>query len=686
MLFYYEIKKTVGNKIFTAVIPLASLITVFFAYRASQTYVTSEKTPGELQSEYASKLSAYIETASDELEDLRSGGFENSGYGWNYFSNVKQIYETAKDTVVFSRGTTPGWDQLFNFNILYFVQLVCAVAAGALSFCEEKRKGSAMIIRPAANGRGRTAAAKLSAAAVTALSVSVFFSVLGALLFAVFSGLDGALAPLQTSPVFKYSPFLYTNLEAYLITCLFSALFSNYIIIVAASAAIPAVEFALFSGRYTSVHVFVKNVNLFAYCDTYLLERYFSVRWLGCTLPGPWTALFAALIAAVCAALAYAVHCGSGASGAVRIKLLRLPQLRYPKAKKRSLFSWEFRKKYVNTGVAFIAAALLVFRVVLIITSYPVKNTGSEAKYRAVAEGYAPVGLPAAYADYEEESSRVIAEMADAYLPERLHAAGEITEEEYNELAARRDEDHGYYSILNRLERRFDYLTAARAENGDGVRFVYDTGLEKLFGAEADFFLLLIIMLFTVNSFCSDSESGADPLIRATGGGRGKRFIITLSTCAGVSMISYAVVAAAELFALRGSGIFDNTEYLASSVASASGAGDMTIGGFITAAVVLRGCAYVCYAVTACAVSNLSGKTLLSAVITASVSAVPFCLRLLGLDMKYADVTGFMTAHAVLGRYGTSAFVMFIPLLSVAAVLTVLSAVKSAATPRKIPV
>ena len=272
------------------------------------------------------------------------------------------------------------------------------------------------------------------------------------------------------------------------------------------------------------MHVFVKNVNLFAYCDTYLLERYFSVRWLGCTLPGPWTALFAALIAAVCAALAYAVHCGSGASGAVRIKLLRLPQLRYPKAKKRSLFSWEFRKKYVNTGVAFIAAALLVFRVVLIITSYPVKNTGSEAKYRAVAEGYAPVGLPAAYADYEEESSRVIAEMADAYLPERLHAAGEITEEEYNELAARRDEDHGYYSILNRLERRFDYLTAARAENGDGVRFVYDTGLEKLFGAEADFFLLLIIMLFTVNSFCSDSESGADPLIRATGGGRGKRW------------------------------------------------------------------------------------------------------------------------------------------------------------------
>ena len=354
MLFCYEIKKTVGNKIFTAVILLASLITVYFAYRASQTYVTSEKTPGELQSEYVSKLSAYIETASDELEDLRSGGFENSGYGWNYFSNVKQIYETAKDTVVFSRGTTPGWDQLFNFNILYFMQFVCAVAAGALSFCEEKRKGSAMIIRPAVNGRGRTAAAKLSAAAVTALSVSVFFSVLGALLFAVFSGLDGALAPLQTSPVFKYSPFLYTNLEAYLImsarraliavsvtlvTCLFSALFSNYIIIVAASAAIPAAEFALFSGRYTSVHVFVKNVNLFAYCDTYLLERYFSVRWLGCTLPGPWTALFAAVIAAVCAALAYAVHCGSGASGAVRIKLLRLPQLRYPKAKKRSLFS-----------------------------------------------------------------------------------------------------------------------------------------------------------------------------------------------------------------------------------------------------------------------------------------------------------------------------------------------------------
>ena len=676
MLFLYEIKKLIKNRAALALMLLLLTVTLAAAIRsagiAKEKYVEAE----EAAASYAAFVSDTERAANTALRAAKEG------YAVSYYSEVIERYFAALESVAFKSGDVSGWDELLLFEVPFFAGLLVSVMLGAVSFYEDRRKGTSQIITVSKNGRRVLAAFRVLSAVFLSLVFCLLSALVAYLCFLVMGLLKNGGFPLQSAASFVSSAeslslaqtFVLLTLRRCLVlaavtagACLVSKLLSGYIPILLVSAAFPAVEFALFSIRYNAVDVFVKNVNIFAYGTGYLFKRFYCVRLI-CIAHPEKVILFASAAATVIfASLAVFLPESGKAGGLDRIKLpfsLRLPKI---KAHPHGLFAWEFVKLLRAPAILLPVLICLVVGITGIIKNGPVKASQSEELYRAYCEEYSGRSIEEVCDLISEEEMRIqmgIGRMDEA---DALYDAGKMSLDEYNEISREYIDCLIREGQTNALKARADYLLDASSELGSNMEFVYDTGLNKLLSRDTNFLFVLAVILLACSPFYKEKESGANEVIRSYKNGRRRLYLTRLAFVSICALAVTALFSAAELYAHSGDGIFEALSAPAASLEKLRCFGAASIGSVLIQINLMRFLAALCAALITFALSTRFESIFPVLAPTAGWAIISFALRRLGMSFPPADLSALLSGYAALISSGPAAWLYMLPLAAITA-------------------
>lgn len=671
MLFFFEIKKLIKNKtvlgIALLLLAVISVAAVRSAASVTTQYVDAEETAGAY-AEFALDTEMAAETA------LRAAKGE---YAVSYYSDVIERYSAASENVAFKNGDVSGWDELLCFDVPFFAGLLVSVTLGAVSFYEDRRKGTSQIIIASKNGRSVLATGRL----FSAIFVSLVFCLLSALIsytcFLFMGLLKNGGFPLQSAPSFFNSAedislaraFMLLTLRRCLIlaavtagACLVSKLISGYIPIILVSTAFPILEFALFSIRYNAVDVFVKNANIFAFGSGYLFKRFYCVHFFGKAYPETVVMITALAATALLASLAIVLPENKKTGRLQRIKLpfkLHVPCL---KARPHGLFSWEFIKLLRAPAILIPVCLCMAIGIAGILRNAPVKESKGETLYRGYCEEYAGRPIYEVCGMIAEEESRINDGINRMDAADDLYGSGQMSFEEYNEISREYIDCLVREGQLPSIKARADYLMDTSSELKSNLEFVYDTGYNKLLSADVRFLCVLAVILLACSPFYKEQESGSMTVIRTYRNGRRRLYFTRLIF---VLICAFAIVllfSAAELYALSGDGIFDALEAPAASLEILRGFGTAPIISFLVQAYLMRLLAALCAALITFALSARFENIFLVITPVAGWALISYALRKLGMSFPPADLSAFLSGNTALISSGPEAWLYMLPL------------------------
>ncbi len=676
MLFFYEIKKLIKNKAVAASMLVLLAVIAVTAVRGAANVKSAVIDADEAREAYT-EFALDTENASKTVLSRTNGR-----YGVEYYTEVIEKYSSARERIAFESGDVSGWDELLCFNVPFFAGLFVAVLLGAAAFYEDKRIGMASIITAAKRGRQAVGLCRLLAAMLLCLLFTIGSAGVSYLCFRILGGLENGGFILQSASSFFRSAEELTLLDAFILltlrrclmlaavtacTCLAAKLLNGYIPILLVSAAFPVVEFALFSVRYHAVDVFVKNANVFAYGTGYLLERFYSVRFFGAAHPESLVTVAALALLALFSALAVLLpeRRREGAK-----KLLCLPaSIRLPhiKARPHGLFVWEFVKLLRTPAVLIPVCLCIALGVFDILGNAPVKQTTSEALYRTYCEGYAGLSIDELTERISEDQNRINAARARIDEADRLYMEQKISDAEYIEIFQEYISSLTGEGLMPAFKAKLNYLTDTSSELGRDMELIYDTGLNKLIGAERIILPMLAAALLACCPFIKERESGFIALLRTGKKGRGRVYLTRLAFVLITACAVTVVCSAAELYALSGDGIFDSLSVPAASLEALRAMGTTPIGLYLIEAYAMRILAAVCIALITYALSALFESPF--AVLAPAVGwlLVSFALRRLGVFFLPADLSAFVSGHAAFVKAGQGAWLSMLPLIAVTA-------------------
>lgn len=520
---------------------------------------------------------------------------------------------------------------------------------------------------------------------------AVFCLIISAVYIYVFyltGNLSSGAAELQTANGFAYSPYKITLFEAFAaltmqrtavcavtggVFAIISYFLNSYVSIFAAGTVLYGMEFAFFKMNFKAVDVFIKNVNVFSLGTPYFLKRYYSVRLFGESGAFEFSAALTVLIAVgliVFAAVSNIRVLPARRKNAASKK--SKPARKEKSASARGVVYWEIKKRILTPVMVAVLLAGGCARVLL--SFYTLKTNGNAAAriYRDYCAVFSRKDLKDAKDDIYEEYSRVQQGLEMKNEAERLKANGSITEEKYDEMIFEYEYSSARARIIEYCTERLDYLFSVSSEDNN-VRFVYDTGLEKLLGADFDIVLVLLLLICLSPSFSSEHETGFYPIMNTAKNGRGVTFLAKIVSALIITTALFAVFSVCDICVSYSYGAFDDLSASAVSVEYAANVSPYwSIGGLVARIFAVRYVSYIAFSLLILSLSGIMRKTLAATSISAAAVTVPYGVRALSGSVLPADLSALMAGGLTLckGTYGTFDFLPFAAASVLTAALT----------------
>ena len=663
MIFAAEIRKITRNGVTAAAALTLFFACVFLSYYTVMTDRSKELTSERIQAEYAAETSVFITNANRNLKELQRLGSAADTYSYEYFEKVAGIYAQAQNEINIKNDSAVGWDGLLDSDAVFILCIIASAIVGAVSVYEEKRTGSLSVVFASKNGRGKTAFAKLGAAVLISVLFCIFLCFTSLAVIALSGHLSGGGAELQTAYEFRFSPYNITLFQAYMIivagralACVFvcgacavlSNVLNSYVLILAGGLLPAAAEFALYKINFSGVDVFAKNVNLFSFGGGYLLKRYYSVRLFGCADAYPVCIILSVIILVLFVPLFVFLFCKGSNVKKPKLKKERLIIKKSKTVVYKTLFGWELKKYVLKAHVIIIIIACFAARAALSAVTFTVSDSTNETLYRQYCTEFGDMDIEDADAALKAETERVITGLQLRGAAEELYKNNEITEAEYNEMMT----EYGYCSareyVVQRCGERMSELVAANNASGAPVRFIYDTGYKKLLSSDADFILILLLLICISSVFSYESESGFYAVMRTTKNGRKKTFLSKILCVFCTAAVLFAVFSVSDLIALYRHISFASLDASVLSLDAAKNFENVSIKTYLIILYAVRFLSYETFALFIASVSALLQKTVSAFSVSAVFVFAPYVIRAFGSLPRFADISALMSANAVL--------------------------------------
>lgn len=504
-------------------------------FRLLDLYYQNALTPDE----YIAELEEKRLIAEETLNSYRAAGYASDSYAYRYQVRFWNIYGEALEIIRPDGSAAYGWDEFWSYGGSGIFLLLAAILIGSRLFTVERDSGMESVLRTARRGRGRLALAKLVCAAVWMLGISLIFHLSALATCAARFGLSSPFAPLQQSSLMLYCPYPLSQLGAFLLTVLLSALAALVVCLltasltllvrralpaIAISAAVVGVEFYLLEkgGEYfTSLNL------LTATQPESLWARWSPVHFMGKpTAFLPLMIAAFALIALLAALIAFErwVRRGMG-TRAIRITLpklntkWKLPRL--PHFHSIRLLPYELHKRS-SIRMALICLLLIAIQVGLSLNSltgeptfYDEMKTRYMQEYEGMTLDEAEVAISERLATYAEATmDGKASEMASKRI------SNEITYEEYAAYCDLLNEALSHENPLTAYREELRYLIQKRDEMGIETRPVLSTGFVTWVDRPFDIPIIALLFVLLAGVFAREHETKFISLLRSTARGR----------------------------------------------------------------------------------------------------------------------------------------------------------------------
>lgn len=701
----FEIAKLTGSRVIRFLLIALLLVVLLLSWRnmagisgSNEVEITDAQ---KLQTDFDSEMDRIIGKSEVFLKDAENtaSAFEKiDTYSKTYYQNVIRVYTEARDTVRIRHDASAGWDLFLDDSGLLIISLLFSAAAGALSVCEEKRKGSMLLLFAAKKGRLQTAVSKIAAIGLLSAGYCLVLSFAVVLFYALTGHLGDVSAELQTVRGFLASPYRLSIWQAAVIVTarrlmlcaltgaffgILSCFFRSYAFLFGTGLLPLISEFVIFQIDFKSVDIFAKNVNVFAVGGSYLLKRYYSVHFFGCAdavtvghlLFGVLLGAFIFAFVAVFTQTGYLSLGRRSREGRLFKGKMSVPALRARErdVRRGTLFGWEMRKILGRPFVLLLCVACLVLQGIVTYRHLDVEQNQGEEIYRAYCQEYADRPLEEVDRLIRREFDRIQEGIASYKETYDSYYRGEITQAEFEE----KWNENGYclaHELPNRVcMDRMKTLKSAALKDGENVRFVYDSGWNRLLTSDFGIGIVMLIVLCMAGIFSREYETGMSLVLRASKSGGTKTFLVKIGCALAVASVAYVLCAAWELGFLAVSGTFDHPF---ASVYSLQGAANFfrntSILSYVMLLFLVRWVAYLLLTLLVVSLSALTKRTLPSILVAFMLVLVPYALRVLFGFPAVFDPSSFMSGNLILLSAESSALA-WIP-LPVVVLLFVLTA------------
>ena len=248
-----------------------------------------------------------------------------------------------------------------------------------------------------------------------------------------------------------------------------------------------------------------------------------------------------------------------------------------------------------------------------------------------------------------------------------LYNSGQISLEEYDAICKEYMDCLICQGQLPVIKARAEYLKDTASELNCDLEFIYDTGCNKLFKTDFNFFCVLAVILLACSPFYKERECGAMPVISSYRNGRSKLYFSRLAFVLTSTLAIVLLFASAELYALSGDGIFEALGSPATSLELLRGCGTVSIGSVLIQAYLMRILAAFCAALITFALSTRLESVFPVIASTAGWALISFALRRLNMSFPPADLSAFLSGNAALISTGSAAWIHTLPLVAAAA-------------------
>lgn len=492
------------------------------------------------EEQYQAIVNEKREIARETLTNYRKAGYSEDSYAFRYQVDFWIVYGDALESVHPDDSISYGWDLYWQYDGTGLFLLLAAIFVGARLFTIERESGMDLVLRTCKKGRVRLALSKVSAAAVGMLALSIVFH-LSALLSAVYQcGLSSPLAPIQQTAMMVYCPYPLSQLGAFCLTVLFSAIAALAVCLLTAGLtllirrALPAIAIMalLVGGEFFLMEKggeFLSAINLLtATSGLSLFERWLPIHMGDAPvsiLPILIVTLMAVALIAVLICVTWWVRKGMGIRGG-RIVLpnlqakFRIPKW-MPRLRSVRLFPYEWAK---TASLRMTLICLLLVALQIGISQATLDGTPTfydEMKARYMEE-YAHLSL----VDAEAAVSERLAIYAEVAAPNkasemaRLRVAGKITYEEYVAFCDLLNEALTHKETLTAYQQELVYLIEKGEELSIETYPVLATGMANWMDRLFDLPAVLLLFVLLAGIFAREYESKFYPLMQTTVRGR----------------------------------------------------------------------------------------------------------------------------------------------------------------------
>ena len=638
----------------------------------------------EAARDYPDVLDKVIDRARANLDAFGDMGIAQDSFAYRYQLRVIGLYEQMRDSVEIGVEFTRGCNEYFAYdtgNIFIFFMLVML---GSIVFAQEKQSGFLPIMRPAKNGRGRTAAAKI----LTVLLLTVVFTLMFTLSsFAIYGLRLGYSSPdnvIQALPAFTLSPYRITVGQYFLITLgmrllafsvfsmivtALSVLFYNYIVIYFAGLGLFGLNFLFHALKGLDANSVFKNLNLVsAAAGRPLFIRYRAMNLFG--EPVGFVPVLCVLfplliIGSIAAAVFFYVRGSSGVrigwvdyalarvltfTAKARHALSHAVPRRRTRVYSRSLILAEAFKTLISSRFLVIVLLILTVKTWYSVeTNTPVRSYADAVykEYMTSLEGEITEEKLAYLAGERAMIDEVLMKqsaMQEAYLNEK------ITFEEYREYLSDYNYAYSRSELLTVIEKHADYLIRKEAETGVKGWFLYDTGWRRMFEEDADLFLYAALLLLLTGSFAAEyvsksSSGGFAQLLRSTKNGRHKTFWAKLISSGMIAVILALLTEAVDAAVIAKGYVLPAADAPLLSVEHfADVTGGITVGQYCAVFFFMRTAGALLMAMMVCALSELLARYIPVLGTSVTLTLLPALCAYFGL--KAADRVNFLNLLA----------------------------------------
>jgi len=551
-MVFGECRKVFGSNFFWIIVCIALLINLLML-----SGFEPENT-GKIQMAYSDYLQKIIETAQYKLDEYRIMGYSDDAFVCEYQQQVIDTY-TGLIHLPVEMYSSPNWQLLFSYNGSSILLILCAFLCGFIVFYADRFNGTIQIVRTTRNGRMIAGLTKIITVLICSILITFLFEAAEIVYSVVTQGAYKITDPLQTVPGMELCPYSWTIWEGLLVrfgihllcfavslflACVLTALLDSYILIYLYGIVLLGCQYILAVLPFLNPYSFLNVVNLFKIADLDFLIK-FSAVWIqdNCILSGTAIVITSLLVILVCGILTvicFTVRRYKKSTFPLQ-KLLHRMNTHHSVSIDNlfsvghvSVFKYEAYKIFCKPTAVFLVIVYVLIQAYSVAQAFQPDLSYSDNQYRKHME-YLEGEPTEEKADYIRKKLQYTMDVIGReFLVHEQYINNEISSAEYNDFQIEYHKCLEESPVLQRVNTQYNRCVALR-ESGYDALLLYDTGWIHYFTRDADYFLIIGLILLLSGIVSHESENGILPIIRTTVNGRRntlrKKYLVAIVGC-----------------------------------------------------------------------------------------------------------------------------------------------------------